>query len=178
MVPEFPAITVGGALAGTAGESSSFRHGFLADTISWVELILPTGEVVGVSKELNSDLFHGFAGSFSTLGILTLLKVELMEAKRFVELTYHLVRGIDDAVNVTRKVCGSALNDYVDGIFFSKAQGAVITARFTDTPEPSIAVQTFTQARDEWYYLHVEHILNVETLNSQHGGHRKHDTVK
>ena len=26
--------------------------------------------------------------------------------------------------------------------------------------------------------LLVEHILNVETLNSQHGGHRKHDTVK
>ena len=149
MVPEFPAITVGGALTGTAGESRAF----LADTMSWIEIILPTGEVVGASREHKSDLFHGFAGSFSTLGIVTLLKVDLMEAKRFVELTYHLVRGTDDAVNATRKACGNALNDYVDGIFFSKVQGAVITARFTDTPELSIAVQTFTQARDEWYYL-------------------------
>ena len=53
VVPKFPAIIVEGALAGTAGESSSFRHGFLADTISWIEVVLPTGEVVGASRDRN-----------------------------------------------------------------------------------------------------------------------------
>ena len=94
VVPEFPVLIIGGALAGTAGESSSFRHRFVADTISWIEVVLPTGEVVGASRDSNQDLFHGIAGSFGTLGVVTLVKIELMEAKRFVELTYHPVRGI------------------------------------------------------------------------------------
>ena len=178
VVPEFPAITVGGGLAGTAGESSSFRHGFLADTISWIEVVLPTGEVVGASRDSNQDLFHGLAGSFGTLGIVTLVKMELMEAKPFVELTYHLVHGIDDAIAATRRACEDSLNDYVDGIVYSKSRGAVVTARFVDPLGPDLAVQTFTQAQDEWFYLHVEGIVNRGIRNAQSRLDQKVNTYK
>lgn len=178
VVPEFPAITIGGALAGTACESGSFRHGFLADTISWIEIVLPTGEVVGASRESNEDLFHGVAGSFGTLGVVTLLKVQLMEAKMFVELTYHPVRGVDDAVIATRKACGDALNDYVDGIMFSESQGAVVIARFVDSPGQGRNIQTFAQARDEWFYLHVEHVLNGDIPGAHPGICQKADKYK
>lgn len=178
VVPEFPAITIGGALAGTACESSSFRHGFLADTISWMEVILPTGEVIGASRESNEDLYHGVAGSFGTLGVVTLLKIKLVKAKPFVELTYHLVHGVDDAVGATRKACGNALNDYVDGIVFSKSQGVVVAARFIDSHEPETAVRTFTHARDEWFYLHVERILKFDTPSAYPGVDRRLDKVK
>lgn len=57
VVPEFPGITVGGAVAGTAGESSSFRHGFFDKSIAWAEVILADGEVVVASKDQNEDLF-------------------------------------------------------------------------------------------------------------------------
>ncbi|KAL9135369.1 MAG: hypothetical protein Q9175_003445 [Cornicularia normoerica] len=178
VVPEFPAITIGGALAGTACESTSFRHGFLADTVSWMEVILPTGEVIGASRESNEDLYHGVAGSFGTLGVVTLLKIKLVKAKPFVELTYHLVYGVDDAVGATRKACGNALNDYVDGIVFSKSQGVVVAARFLDSHEPETAVRTFTQARDEWFYLHVERILKSDTASAYPGVDRRLDKVK
>lgn len=178
VVPEFPAITIGGALAGTAAESSSFRHGFVADTISWIQVVLPTGEVVGASRENNQDLFHGVAGSFGTLGVVTLVKLELMEAKSFVELTYHLVRGIDDAIAATRDACADSLNDYVDGIAFSKSRGVVITARFVDSLGAGANVQTFAQAHDEWFYLHVESILNHEIASRHSRSHEKVDYHK
>ncbi|KAH0391010.1 FAD-binding domain-containing protein, partial [Aureobasidium melanogenum] len=49
VVMEFPGITAGGGYAGTAGESSSFKHGFFNHTIESVEMILATGEVVKCS---------------------------------------------------------------------------------------------------------------------------------
>ena len=178
VVPEFPAITVGGALAGTAGESSSFRHGFLADTISWIEIVLPTGDVIGASRDENQDLFYGVAGSFGTLGVVTLVKIELMEAKPFVEVTYHLVRGIDDAIAATRRACEGTRSDYVDGIIFSKSRGAVITANFVDPPEPNVKIHTFTRAHDEWFYLHAESVLNRKTLHTHPEPFQKLDKHK
>jgi Delta24-sterol reductase len=56
VVMEFPGITVGGGFAGTAAESSSFRHGFFEQTVNWIEIILPSGEVVTSSGTHKSDL--------------------------------------------------------------------------------------------------------------------------
>lgn len=134
--------------------------------------------MVEASREINHDLFHGYAGSYGTLGLVTLLKVELVEAKPFVELTYRLVGGIDDAVATSPKACGDALNDHVDGIVFSKPRGAVVTAHFVDLHELNAAVQTFAQARDEWFYLHVERILNRESLNKHPGLYPQVENVK
>ncbi|KAL2174484.1 uncharacterized protein P884DRAFT_249503 [Thermothelomyces heterothallicus CBS 202.75] len=50
VVMEFPGITAGGGFAGTAGESSSFRHGFFDDTVRRVEMVLADGEVVEATR--------------------------------------------------------------------------------------------------------------------------------
>ncbi|EGO53965.1 hypothetical protein NEUTE1DRAFT_86947 [Neurospora tetrasperma FGSC 2508] len=75
IVMEFPGITAGGGFAGTAGESSSFRHGFFDDTVREVEMVLGNGEVVkvknpdleaaaGKTGEVEKgDLFRGAAGA-------------------------------------------------------------------------------------------------------------------
>jgi len=62
VVMEFPGITVGGGFAGTAGESSGFRHGFFEDTVNSIEIVLATGEVVSASPHERSDLFYGASG--------------------------------------------------------------------------------------------------------------------
>src|ERR1700742_1423618 len=86
VVPEFPGITVGGGFAGTAGESSSFRHGFFDKAVVWLEVVLADGEVVTASPTEREDLFRGMAGTFGTLGVVTLFEVRLIPAKEFVEL--------------------------------------------------------------------------------------------
>src|SRR6201996_7218749 len=103
VVPEFPGITVGGGFAGTAGESSSFKHAFFDKAVTWLEVILADGEVVAASATEKSDLFHGMAGTFGTLGVATLFEMRLIPATQFVELEYTRVGNIEHAKEVIKQ---------------------------------------------------------------------------
>ena len=63
VVPEFPGITVGGAFAGTAGESSCFKYSFFDRCVTSFEMILGDGSLVDVNEGSHPDLFHGAAGN-------------------------------------------------------------------------------------------------------------------
>ena len=156
VVMEFPGITAGGGYAGTAGESSSFKHGFFDDTIQSVEMVLGNGEVVKASRTEREDLFRGAAGAVGTLGTTTLIELNLMEAKRYVKTTYHRVNSIAEAVAKVQSETADKTNDYVDGIVYSPGHGVVITGRLTDEKPTAEPIRTFSGAWDPWYYLHVQ----------------------
>ena len=154
VIMEFPGITVGGGFCGTSGESSSFRYGFFDRTVSWIEMVLANGEIVFASKSENSDLFYGAASSFGTLGILTMLRLDLIEAAKFVQLTYHRVSSIGSAISKIKESIADPTNDYVDGILFSQDSGVICTGALTDdSPAPT---QRFTNSTDPWFYLHAQ----------------------
>lgn len=157
VVMEFPGITVGGGFAGTAGESSSFRYGFFDRTINWIEMILADGSVVTASSIDRSDLFYSAACSFGTLGVTSLLEVRLIEAKKFVELTYHPISGILDARQKIEQATNDLSNDYVDGILFAKNSGVICLGRLTN--DGNARVQRFSRAKDPWFYLHADEIF-------------------
>lgn len=92
VVMEFPGITVGGGFSGTSGESSSFRFGPFDATVNWIEIVLGNGNLVRASRidGENTDLFWGAASAFGTLGVVTLLEVQLQKAKPYVRLSYTL----------------------------------------------------------------------------------------
>ncbi|KAF4437470.1 FAD-binding domain-containing protein [Fusarium austroafricanum] len=154
VVMEFPGITVGGGFAGTGGESSSFKYGFFDKTVSSVEMVLADGQVVTASKESNTDLFFGAPGALGTLGLVTTVEIELIEAKKFVKTTYHSRPTVKQTVEMVQKEGCNPSNDYVDGIIFSKDHGVVITGEMTD--ESPGRTQTFSHATDPWFYLHVQ----------------------
>jgi hypothetical protein len=157
VVMEFPGITAGGGYAGTAGESSSFRHGFFDDTVSRVEMVLADGEVTEVTPQGGrADLFRGAAGAVGTLGVTTLLEVQLMQAKKFVKTTYRRTGSVAEAVEAVREEVRRPENDYVDGILFSKDHGVVITGELTDEKPDGVRPQTFSGAWDAWFYLHAK----------------------
>ncbi|KAL7788196.1 hypothetical protein V8C37DRAFT_388814 [Trichoderma ceciliae] len=156
VVMEFPGITAGGGFAGTAGESSSFRHGFFDETINCVEMVLGNGDVVQASPRERPDLFRGAAGAVGTLGVTTLMELNLIEARKFVQTTYHRTNSVAEAAARVRAETQDPRNDYVDGILFSKHHGVVITGRLTDDKPADREVQTFSRAQDPWYYLHVQ----------------------
>src|SRR5438045_2449207 len=133
VVMEFPGITVGGGFAGTAGESSSFKHGFFNHTIHWVEMVLANGDVVTASDTEKPDLFYGAAGAAGTLGVTTLVELRLQEAKKYVETTYHPVSGMAGAMRKIDEVTGDFGLDYVAGIMSSRPSGANMTACRTTT---------------------------------------------
>lgn len=164
VVMEFPGITAGGGFAGTAGESSSFKHGFFDDTVASVEVVLPDGEVVTAANPNTAagaegkyaDLFRGAAGAVGTLGVTTLLELNLVAAKKFVRTRYRRTGSVAEAVAAVREETARAENDYVDGILFSKDHGVVITGQMTDEKPAAAPVRTFSRARDPWFYMHVQ----------------------
>ena len=156
VVMEFPGITAGGGFAGTGGESSSFKYGYFNEIVNSVEIVLGNGDIVTASDKQNSDLFHGASGAVGSLGITTLLELQLMQAKKYVKATYHSVRSITEAIEKVREETMNPELDYVDGILFSKEHGVVVTGCLTDDLPATADVQRFSDANDPWYYLHVK----------------------
>jgi Delta24-sterol reductase len=157
VVMEFPGITAGGGFAGTSGESSSFKHGFFDRTLKSVEIVLADGEVVRASESNCPDLFRGAAGAMGTLGVTTMIELSLVKAKRWVRVAYHPVtKGMSEAVEILERVTKEPGNDYVDGIMFSKEQGAILVGTLTDEKSADEKIQRFSRPWDPWYYLHVQ----------------------
>ncbi|KAG0648456.1 3-beta-hydroxysterol Delta-24-reductase [Hyphodiscus hymeniophilus] len=161
VVMEFPGITVGGGYSGTSGESSSFKHGFFDQTINWVEMVLANGEIVKLSRTENSDLFHAAAGALGTFGVTTLMELQLQEAKKFVETTYWPVNSMQEAIAKLQKATIDSKWDYLDGIMFSKTEGAIVTGRLANEVSSSTTpIKTFSNPEDEWFYLHVKDVIS------------------
>ncbi|KAI1741804.1 hypothetical protein F4680DRAFT_415150 [Xylaria scruposa] len=187
VVMEFPGITAGGGFAGTAGESSSFKHGYFDESVNAVEIVLPDGEVViakpggrrlqgmqqseaarqalintklgeGEDPEKFADLFHGAAGAVGTLGITTLLELRLIEAKQFVRTTYRRTNTAAEAIHAVREECARPGNDYVDGILFSEGHGVIVSGQLTDELPEGEKVRTFSHPWDPWFYMHVRNV--------------------
>ncbi|CZT14747.1 related to 24-dehydrocholesterol reductase precursor [Ramularia collo-cygni] len=170
VVADFPGITVGGGYSGTTGESSSYKHGFFDRTVTRVEMILGTGEIVYLSETENQDLFRGAAGSLGTLGVVTLLEISLVEAKRFVEVVYHPVRSIGEAVAKCKEETSGEKgerNDYVDGILFSPTSGFIITGRRVQDAEKGSPIRRFSGRKDPWFYMHVQSLLSKTSSSPQ-----------
>ncbi|EPE30213.1 FAD-binding protein [Glarea lozoyensis ATCC 20868] len=156
VVMEFPGITVGGGYSGTSGESSSFKHGFFDRTINSVEMVLADGEVTTISPTEKPDLFNGAAGAVGTFGVTTLVELQLQDAKKYVETTYHPVTSMKEAIQKLQSATTDPSLDYIDGIMYSPTSGAIITGRLTDTHISSLPIQTFSKPWDPWFYLHVQ----------------------
>lgn len=155
---ELPNITVGGGFAGTSGESSSYKYGLFDRTIQGIEIILGNGEIVWASAEEHRDLFYTAAGSCGSLGVITLVEMELIDAKSYVELQYIAVDGTQDAVRQLRKYQNEPDVDYMDGIMYSKTSGVIMLGRLTNDTIGG-KVQRFDRRQDPWCYMHAEDVL-------------------
>lgn len=156
VVMEFPGITAGGGFSGTSGESSSFRYGFFDRTVNWIEVVLANGEKTTASKDENSDLFWGTASSFGTLGVITLLEIQLVDAKKYVELRYYRFPNMSGALAQIIECTKDHSIEYLDGIVLKKDWFIVCAGNLTDEIPTGAKVRRFLRARDQWFYLHAK----------------------
>ncbi|KAH4123978.1 delta-sterol reductase [Parastagonospora nodorum] len=156
VVMEFPGITVGGGFVGTAGESSSFKHGFFDRTVLSAEVVLADGTLVRASTSENAALFEGLRGSFGTLGVLTMVELQLVPLKSMVEVTYHPTSSFEDATAEMQRHTADQKNDYVDGVLFSKTSGVIVTGRLTDAPASNVTIRRFSKPWNEWFWIHAK----------------------
>ncbi|KZZ96596.1 FAD-binding, type 2 [Moelleriella libera RCEF 2490] len=158
VVMEFPGITVGGGFSGTSGESSSFRHGAFDTTVESIEIVLPDGTLARASKTERTDVFWGAASAFGTLGVVTLLEVQLRPAKAYVRLAYSLCTSAEDAVAAMRRACADEANDFVDGIVFDMHTTLVCAGYLVDELPAGEKARTFTARSDPWFYIRARQV--------------------
>lgn len=155
VITEFPGITAGGGIQGGAGESSSFKWGFFSQTVNWVEYVLGDGTVLKTSPTEHADLFYGAAGSCGTLGVITAIELQLIPAKKYVQLTYLPVTSFDSAITTIKRY-SEGNSDFIDGIMFGKNHGLIIVGKLSNKKVNNL--QRFSRAHDPWFYLHAAKI--------------------
>lgn len=96
-----------------------------------------------MSTTQNPELLYGSASSFGTLGITTLLKIELREAKTYVELRYWPTANMTEALEKIEEKIQDPETDSVDEILFAANKGVIRTGRLRD--EPRSRVQRFSR---------------------------------
>ncbi|KAL5114479.1 hypothetical protein ACEQ8H_007622 [Pleosporales sp. CAS-2024a] len=168
VVMEFPGITVGGGFVGTAGESSSFKHGFFDRSVLSAEVVLADGTLVTSSATENPDLFEGLRGSFGTLGVLTMVEMQLLPLQSKVEVRYIPTVDAKDIMAELQRQTADATNDYVDGVMFSKTHGVVVAGRLCEArPEPRAPLRRFSRPWDEWFWIHACHLTQTVTAKTE-----------
>jgi delta24-sterol reductase len=153
---DFPGLTCGGGFAGNGRASNSFKYGNFETTVTWIEVVLGDSKRVTASSTENPDLFEGAAGTLGTLGVITLLEVQLVKARKFVQLTYLPVKSVNDAVKELERATRVASIDYVDGILFSPENGVIMTGQMMDAIEEGIDTVQFSRPSDQWFYEYAE----------------------
>ena len=136
VVPQLRSITIGGAIAGIGIESSSFKRGFVHETVQELEILLPDGRVVVATKANEySDLFFGFPNSYGTLGYVLKVKVQLVPIKPFVKLTHHRYSDWEQYFAAIARLCKEQSVDFVDGTMFHDKELYITTGEFIDHAE-------------------------------------------
>lgn len=136
VVPQLKSITIGGATAGVGIESSSFKYGFVHETIREIEVLLPDGTVAVATKDNeNRDLFFGFANSYGTLGYALKVKVLLVPVTKFVKLRHERFSDLDTYCRALGRVCQDRQVDFVDGTLFDEQELYITTGEFVDQAE-------------------------------------------
>lgn len=119
-------------------------------------MVLANGDIITASHDEHPDLFRAVPGAVGTLGIVTLLEINLIPAKKYVHTLYHRTSNVAETIKLVREEANNLKNDYVDGILYSKDYGVIITGTLTDDKPNNVEPQTFSGAWDPWFYLRVE----------------------
>ena len=143
VVPQLRTITLGGAVTGLGIESTSFRNGLPHESVTEMDILTGTGEVVTARPEgPAADLFAAFPNSLGSLGYATRLRIDLQPIGRRVELRNVAFTDLDALVATVVEVMATGSwagrrVDAMDGVMFSPDQSYLVLGTFVDDAGPT-----------------------------------------
>ena len=150
VVPELKTITIGGAIAGMAIESSSFRYGLVHESILEMEILTGTGEVV-VCTPTNEykDLFFALPNSYGTLGYVLRATIKARRASAYVHLRHIPFNSAEACFKTVEEICKTKKYDnetisFIDGTAFRPDQ-IYLTLGIDSSEAPYISDYTYKQ---------------------------------
>ncbi len=158
VVPEFPGITIGGAIQGAGAETTSHKWGCVSQTVNWMEYILGDGSLIKASPTENADLFYGSAGSCGSLGLITAAEITLIPARKYVNITHYQIGSFQEGVDLMQMYADMKC-DFIEWFMFSKGHGAIVIGTMSD--EIQGRLRRFSRPYDPWYYLYIKGIAGA-----------------
>lgn len=150
VVPEFPEITVGGAVSGLAAESSSHRHGLFHESLERLEVVLGSGELLLLSECEHPELWAALPGAYGTLGIVVGARLRLVGRRPWVRLEHRRMP--------VAELAGRSApwpHDFVDGICDRGEEAVVTFGDLVDDPHPGEPVWR----PRSWSEYHCDHVV-------------------
>lgn len=141
VVPEFPEITIGGAIQGLAAESTCHRHGLFHESVEWMDVLLGDGELVRVSPTEHVDLWSALPGSYGSLGTLVAASLRLVPGTPWIRVEHRrtdLSSFLDPATRWP--------DDFVDAICDQGEEVVVTTGNWAAFPESGDTI-----VRSRWF---------------------------
>lgn len=170
VLPELKSITVGGAISGTGLESSSFRYGFVHETVLEMDVLLADGRVVTCTPENeHRDLFFGIPNSYGTLGYILKAKLRTVPVKPYVMVRHLKFSGPADLFSAMKEYAGRPDVDFIDGAIHGKDYYILTAGTFSDAA-PYVSDYTYKniyyrsqQKRDEDYLTTKDYLWRWDT---------------
>lgn len=133
VVPELKTITVGGAITGIGIESSSFRNGFVHETVVEMDVLCGDGVVRTCTPDgEHSDLFHSIPNSYGTLGYVLRARIRLDRASSRVALQHRRFPDRKAFLRAIEEACRDQDARFVEGVVFAPDDHVLTTGRFVD----------------------------------------------
>jgi len=143
VVPELKTITIGGAATGIGIESSSFRRGFVHETVVEMDILCGDGRIRNCTAgNENADLFFAFPNSYGTLGYALRLVVKLDASKRNVRLRYTRFSDRREFLEAMAAACRAGRDpsgpgpDFVEGVAYGPSDMVLSEGWRTDETGP------------------------------------------
>ena len=152
VVPEFKGITVGGAIAGAALESSSFRYGQFFDCCSEVEVLFENGTVERLSAESHPEIYYALSGSYGAFAAITAARVKLRRCAPTVRVDYQTVDTVAGITPTLKHLCQLDTVEYVDGVIFNDTRTVLMSGRETSGAAPTLHLN---RPWSPWFCQHV-----------------------
>jgi FAD/FMN-containing dehydrogenase len=156
IVPEFPGITVGGAIGGVAGESTGHKYGLFHNTIESMDVI--TGDGIfheNVSRSHESDLFMAMCGSYGTQGILVRASIRLVLAPKYVRTDYYHMSSMEMALTKMEELANQENPpEFLDGLALS-SDSAVVIAGYPTNHAEKVTLSLRANRTDPWFFWYV-----------------------
>jgi len=132
-VPELRSITVGGAIAGLGGQSSSFKFGLVHEMVTDFDLLTGEGKVIHCSPQSNSDIFYMLPNSYGSLGYVLKCNIKLNKVTSYVKVQYRRFSMAEALFEAMAKEVKSSKADFIEGVSFSPTEYILLIGNFNKT---------------------------------------------
>ena len=158
VVPEFPGITVGGAIGGAAGESTGHKYGGFHNTVESMDVI--TGDGVlhkNISRTNKSDLFMAVCCSYGTQGVLVRAAIRILPAPNYIRLTYYHEASIEKGLERLETLANDAHPpEFLDGVALTPSSVIIMAGYPADKiPKDSSQLHLRNSRTDPWFFWYL-----------------------